>query len=922
MKINLLKILLLLFWLNLSFFVYLFYLSKEKSVKANVDFPCNKTTDREWHSLRPYRKSPCNTTASDLALFCGNDFVLMDSFSFTRTFNFGDTITWNHQYQESSGSAREINPFPPEDPPVACGYCDHDRKCIRKQPPCDESLGCDTNNDCAIPTPQCIRNENGTERCFFNVKRSKKIKIDLSGSYLPIMGLTEEPYVVNLNIQTDTVDDRQKVNEYVSWYLNGVFGRAEYSPPKSDPKEEGYKSIPDFSGPLKKLISWDNQFEIRVKEIDKALSDIRHNQITTCWINQCTIPIVCWFFQGFNIRYPKDCKSSNNKRRIEDWQNEKPPLRKDYVNFQDFWNVFQEWRWTWGIQGEIFGIKIKIRTGENKPFQLFPYIPFFSTEDRVGKVEISTYSVQPPITSQSKILFSELTNQKPADLFFAHMQETKELSEILQNIFVSKTLIEKGITDKPADPQIVPYQPFCDILEIRTNPGDKLFPGEIEATLNYITQTSCDFYYPYPSPGAPEGNVCKNVVDSGATCQYVPDNYDCEKYYGKIDCGSNNSCSKNCKRFPEGACSSAFTKHLCYPNDWVNCQDVQSKVFNCKVGVCNGNIKCEYGSTCNGEPCSAGQTCTGEYCPPKKNCYLDLCPSGYTCASSCERPIDTPNNVQSCPVQAPVAFKTQTSTPLVDQIWSRLVAGPAGVFKRIFPQIRNEEGRPIKALWDIPGASPVTYTSLDGTTVLAGNPITGRLGGNAELYFPHIGAIHEYFLRCIQKTLRPKGFAKEGCTSAPDNQITPPGGYPPPGEGKCVLGTGLCSPDYLSKVGGWEGCKANQASIICNRESGGNPFAENLGCTIGKSVDYSIGLFQINLLAHCDNSFEFGEEPKPWCKIKTGREKVVEECVNRFKEPTINILYAYQLSEGGKNWSPWAAYDKCRTEIERQCPNP
>ena len=79
-----------------------------------------------------------------------------------------------------------------------------------------------------------------------------------------------------------------------------------------------------------------------------------------------------------------------------------------------------------------------------------------------------------------------------------------------------------------------------------------------------------------------------------------------------------------------------------------------------------------------------------------------------------------------------------------------------------------------------------------------------------------------------------------------------------PTGGRCQIGTGLCSPTYLSQW--FPGCHANQASVICNRESGGNPTALNDDCRIGATPDYSAGLFQINLLVHppvCAAAFSY-----------------------------------------------------------------
>ncbi|MCA9369164.1 hypothetical protein KC721_02615, partial [Candidatus Woesebacteria bacterium] len=74
------------------------------------------------------------------------------------------------------------------------------------------------------------------------------------------------------------------------------------------------------------------------------------------------------------------------------------------------------------------------------------------------------------------------------------------------------------------------------------------------------------------------------------------------------------------------------------------------------------------------------------------------------------------------------------------------------------------------------------------------------------------------------------------------------------------LGTGYCAPEYLAPFFAEEGfenpeLEAEKASRICQRESGSSPYAFNSNCLTGRSVDYSVGLFQINMLPRCPGSF-------------------------------------------------------------------
>jgi len=74
-------------------------------------------------------------------------------------------------------------------------------------------------------------------------------------------------------------------------------------------------------------------------------------------------------------------------------------------------------------------------------------------------------------------------------------------------------------------------------------------------------------------------------------------------------------------------------------------------------------------------------------------------------------------------------------------------------------------------------------------------------------------------------------------------------------------GTGYCSPEYLRPFFQEAGLpnpdkEAEIASRICQRESNSKPTAFNSNCIKGTSVDYSVGLFQINMLPRCPGSFK------------------------------------------------------------------
>lgn len=866
--------------------------------------PCDETRDNEFHSLRPYQASPCNRNATDLALYCGNDFILLDRIVIEKIYSsitgeppYGTyPITWEYM-----SDGEQISPVSDQsDYVLACRICNSAGECVENRPPpCIPDLGCQGDGDCEITG--CVINEDGTETCRFVFDREVDIAVDLSGTELPIMGYTEpsqgttDPYTVINSVNfNETLTDPDKVNEYVSWYLYGTIGRAEYRPPERNfwgvLTEEGKRKVIDYSGPLKRLLAFESQIVKRWQEVldtrtslrcDPNQTDpssdpdcIRHNQIIGCY-NLLGNPTPC---------YPS--RIWKRSFRINDWYFA-PPLLRDYpsgflYNLADFaWKLVHFNRW-----------------------KLYSYIPFSSTEDRIGEVEISSYSIQPPSYSSVVILYSAITNQTPAELFFAHMQESFELADILQSIFSYQG------ADRDAEPlNIVPYYaPLCNILEYRKNPGDNLFAGDISATVEYTAQVACNFI----NPGL--GRLCEA---GGGECYSKPEaDWVCDTYYNQVDCDFGDFCGENCERYvpptfgEECGVGVEYTDYFCFPSSW------------------GWEDPCIFG----------GNTMEG---PLRYQCDSDDIFCHYYLCINQPPPPDTPisdfSYTEVCTVQVPINFKTDTKTPLAEGVWSKLVSGPAGAFRRIFPQIEDEEGRPIRNLWDIPAATSVRYTSLNEDVSVVG-------GGNANLFFPHIGGIHEYFLNCIQKTLRPYGYG-HGCIDGPPPLEQFIGNGPLCSEHNNLppLFDNFCTVTYLRPFFDAADCtgdldeKAQIAATICMRESGGNANIINCRCLNPgdgvdndgdglidcsdpngdeSSLDYSVGLFQINLLAHCNHqTFEYARSDPPWCPYGLAApwciindQETLNECVDFYTIPEENARKMVSLSLCGTNWTPWSTW--------------
>ncbi|MEK7112402.1 MAG: hypothetical protein AAB875_03670 [Patescibacteria group bacterium] len=598
--------------ISLIFFCILFAsgLLTVKVARAQIPPPyvdCDDTDSPEFHSLRPYQASPCNQKAEDLALFCGNTLVVSDS------------VTLNRNQATS-----------------------------------------------------CVSLPDGNFRCQFNINRSRDITIDLRDADLPIMGNTE--LVVNSQNQSEELDDAEKVNEYLSWYLNGVTGRAEY--PFLGDDEENIRKIVDFSGPLKKLLPWEGQVRARIETVKRAEDD-RHDQVVACTYGlpiKTSIgpfPITLGTLGGI----PGPCYNNGiidffvnlfklrEEHHLSDWEKKKklPPLRKPGQDFSDYWVAYKRWR---GESCAVVPIPFlddkKVTLCYDNPAKpnfwsnLFAYIPFSSTEDKKGLVETNTFSAQ-PVSEDLNITSVTFSNQTPAELFFAHMEESVELAELLQQTFVPQGAEKTG--------PVTGVSPgaSCDLVNVRSNEGDDLFAGQIGGTLSYTAKATCDFA-PVSQPATTGGYLCRTILYGNC----VPNDWTCNVKYGKIDC-----------------------------------------------------------------------------------------PTGYFCGTSCASP------VQQCAKTVNVYLSVVSKTPKVDEVWSRTVAGASAIFKSFFPKVGP--GGAILGILDIPAATKVTYVGAN----FAGNPGNQRSGEGAELYFPHIGGIQEYFLKGIQTILRPKGFGEQILSGQP-----------------------------------------------------------------------------------------------------------------------------------------------------------
>jgi hypothetical protein len=401
----------------------------------------------------------------------------------------------------------------------------------------------------------CSTLPGGLMQC--TITNTADVNIDLSGANLPIMGNTEE--VQNSQTPDDVFDDPKKVNEYVSWYLNGVIGRAEYG----DTKNTDSNTV-NFSGPLKKLAPQAYQDAKRIEKIESASYSQQesHNQIVVCdnpaepcytgnnteatgqlrlrdWagVNSGQIlinVIVKAWLAGLKLIYPAFADAIDTSVG-DHWYLRTPPLPWKDENGQPFATeaeyrkAYSEWQGNICVLIPVINKVICINSifVPDKYAKLFPYIPLSSTADRVGQAEVSS-SVSS--TDEIKItnVIPKLTN---ALLYFSHMQESDSLAAQLQGTFIPKD--NDPLAQGSSEP--VQVQNSCKVLENRTNKGDNLFAGDITGTIKYTATFSCDF---------------TNCVAVGGSC--APSLSDCggDLCGGAYSCSPGNYCCMGCPASP------------------------------------------------------------------------------------------------------------------------------------------------------------------------------------------------------------------------------------------------------------------------------------------------------------------------------------------------------------------------------------
>lgn len=332
------------------------------------------------------------------------------------------------------------------------------------------------------------------KECPVNIHKKQDILISLKDVQLPILGNTQ--LTVNSQNPDDQIDDSTKINNFVSWYLNGTNDKAEY--PDVDPNTpDGIKKIIDTSGPIKKLMPSAIQDAQRLSSIVSASKEEppfipdgtnfysndpqNHNQIVVC--ANGSNPDECYKGGGDKYRL-KDWSEGRlslfnsffNMLGAQKWNNKYPPLPWQFTENLYYKKAYNEWRGATclivPVFNTLFCADIPFISPTRKWADLYPYVPLANTVDKEGEQKIKQVNINAP---KAKIENEENKIITSPTLYLSHSLENYSLTNFLKSSYVP-TKVEvgntKGYPGQTTGSAVEDNSTTCKVLDSRTNPGD------------------------------------------------------------------------------------------------------------------------------------------------------------------------------------------------------------------------------------------------------------------------------------------------------------------------------------------------------------------------------------------------------------------------------------------------------------------
>ncbi|HLD91825.1 MAG TPA: hypothetical protein VI795_00350, partial [Patescibacteria group bacterium] len=448
------------------------------------------------------------------------------------------------RYSSITVRASEDNPIPPR-PIIPCDPTSVDDPEFDSLRPY-QSHPCGTAPQSKFCGNKIIITESKTESKTFpatqgcdptkqvNWVNDKDYWIDMTDLELPILGNTQD--VQNSQNGDDKLDNSQKMNEYASWYLNGVINRAEYGDTNNTAAE-----LINFSGPINKLMPSVILEAQRIETIKNPKDEENgpkesssHNQIVVCGKETTfglignlldlgkTVPVECYLQSGDKYRLVDDKKPLSKNRSwegdlsfwnsyvdsvvgfivsflpdiaedvirksvLEHWNSRIPPLpwEKDpHTGEEPMTNLkyrkyYNEWKGKTCVVVPLINYLACFENifVPNRYADLYPYVPLANTSDKHYPIPINTVTIQGSgsvdITSKS---WDVLKDGLPL-LYYPHAIEVKELSDFLNKTYLTGDPSENVDTKTSEINSYNPTDPEqCRIINVRSNEGDNLFP--------------------------------------------------------------------------------------------------------------------------------------------------------------------------------------------------------------------------------------------------------------------------------------------------------------------------------------------------------------------------------------------------------------------------------------------------------------
>lgn len=459
-----------------------------------IHFPCNKTGDPEFASLRPYQAAACGD--ADKALYCSNDLIFTEDFKIP-----GDQC----KSQAPSGEGSFV---------------------------------------CTLPTPKDVPDH--------------ILTVNLANSSLPILGNTEltQNSQSNADQIDDATKVNEYASWYLNGTLNRAeYGESDISK-IVDYAGPIQKIMPQVIQQAQRIATI-NSTKVQVGQVTEddvttsQTEPANHNQIVVCAKKDWSLPL--WFTNflhlpsiGIGREVPINCYPSPNSTAQADvyrlsnangtggkfnwdgeldgkdisniinwfaqnfakiipdstrWTLRRPPLpwldasNKPFPDEVSYRKAYNEWRGQLCafLPNPLTGAKSLVCIGAwpfvNNPYaDLFTYVPLANTVDKHGSETDYIAEIKP--SAPTEITNSSYDIPQSAPLWFAHTQEVSDLSTFLNTSYTPKGVASAAV---PKTTEIN----NCSVVNVRANPGDNLFPGQphgvVVGGVRYtITQVPCE----------------------------------------------------------------------------------------------------------------------------------------------------------------------------------------------------------------------------------------------------------------------------------------------------------------------------------------------------------------------------------------------------------------------------------------------